>query len=73
MRATVARYGGTSLAPGGATTALEGTPPRRVVVIRFPSMDDARRWYDSPEYAAIRPHRQRAGETRNFVVEGLAP
>lgn len=67
----VESYAGVALARGGRTQALEGVPPKRVVVIRFDSMDAALRWYHSPQYAAIRPHRQKAGETRNFLVEGL--
>lgn len=70
---TVEPYGGVYLARGGKTVTLEGAPPKRIIVMRFKSMDDAQRWYASPEYSALRPHRQKAGETRNFLVEGLDP
>lgn len=68
---TVELYGGVFVARGGKTQALEGASPKRIVIIKFKSMEDATRWYNSPEYAAIRPYRLKAGETRNFLVEAL--
>jgi uncharacterized protein (DUF1330 family) len=56
---------------GGTNAALEGAPPRCIIIMRFPSLADAPRWYDSPGYVALRPNRQRAGVTRNFIVEGF--
>jgi uncharacterized protein (DUF1330 family) len=69
VRQTVVPYGGVYLAQGGKTATLEGAPPHRIVIMKFPDMDSALRWYNSPEYSAIRPFRQKAGETRNFLVE----
>lgn len=49
----VAHYGGRFLACGGATEVLEGDwVPRRLVVLEFESLEQARRWDDSSEYAA---------------------
>jgi uncharacterized protein (DUF1330 family) len=70
--ATVEKYGGHYLVRGGKTEAIEGAPPNRIIVTAFPSMDDARKWYNSPEYSAIRPIRQRSAKTRGFIAEGLA-
>jgi len=54
--------------------ALEGEPPKGgVVVIAFDSAAEARAWYDSPAYAAIRPIRQSAARSLIFIVEGLVP
>ena len=48
----VAAHGGKFLARGGAIAPLEGTwTPKRVVVIEFPSLDQAKRFWASPEYA----------------------
>jgi uncharacterized protein (DUF1330 family) len=53
--------------------ALEGEAPTGgLVVIAFDSAEKAREWYDSPAYAAIRPIRQSAAQSRIFIVEGLA-
>jgi len=60
------------LVRGGKTWALEGEPPKGMVVIAFDSAEEARRWYDSPAYAAIRPIRMRAATSRIFVVEGVS-
>jgi len=54
--------------------ALEGEPPKGVVVvIAFDSAEKAQEWYDSPAYAAIRPIRQSTAKSRIFIVEGIAP
>jgi len=58
---------------GGRTWPLEGERPMGIVVIAFDSAEEARRWYDSPAYAAIRPIRKRAAKSRIFVVEGVGP
>ncbi len=58
---------------GGRTAALEGAPPKRFVIVAFESMEQARAWYDSPAYAAIRPLRQSASVSRAFIAEGLTP
>jgi uncharacterized protein (DUF1330 family) len=72
VAATVEKYGGRYLARGGKADALEGDPPKRIIVTAFKSMADARAWYNSPEYSVIRPIRQRSAKSRNFIVEGVA-
>lgn len=59
---------------GGKTESLDGdTPPKGIVVIAFDSSEQARAWYNSPAYAAIRPIRLAAVKGRMFIVEGVAP
>ena len=71
---TVARYGGKFLARGGPTESLEGDwSPRRLVILEFPSMAQARAWIDSPEYAPARRLRQRSASSNLILVEGVAP
>jgi uncharacterized protein (DUF1330 family) len=69
--ATIEKYGGHYLVRGGKTQALEGDPPKRIIVTAFKSIADAQRWYDSVEYSAIRPIRQRSAKARGFIVEGV--
>jgi uncharacterized protein (DUF1330 family) len=70
---TIARYGGKYLVRGGRTEAKEGDwEPRRMVVLEFASLEQARKWYDSPEYAPLRALRQRASRGRLIFVEGVA-
>ena len=59
-------------ARGGQVDVLEGDwQPRRVVILKFPSMEKARAFYDSTEYEAARKARQGAAVMRMVVVEGL--
>ncbi len=70
--ATLAKYGGRFLVRGGAHQAVEGDwKPTRLVVIEFPSLADARRWYDSEEYRAPKALRMRAGRTSVVIVDGV--
>ena len=70
---TVEKYGGHYLVRGGKTKALEGEEPKRIIITAFNSVADAERWYNSPEYSAIRPIRLGAAKARGFVVEGVSP
>ena len=57
---------------GGKTEVLEGDlAPTRVVVLKFPTYDKAKAFYDSPEYHAARKARAGAAVMRMIVVEGL--
>jgi uncharacterized protein (DUF1330 family) len=51
---TVEQYGGRFIVRGGAAEVIEGSfTPKRVVVIEFPSLEQAKAWYHSPEYQAM--------------------
>ena len=68
----VARYGGTFVARGGAVETLEGPEEtRRLVIIAFPDMATARRFYQSEDYQAIIPLRQAASEGELILVDGV--
>jgi uncharacterized protein (DUF1330 family) len=69
--AFVERYGVKPLSVYGATEAFEGETPDGVILLEFPSMDDARAWYDSPEYQAALVHRKRGATYRALLIEGL--
>ena len=69
---SIAAYGGRYLVRGGATTTLEGEwSPTRFVILEFPSVEQARRWWDSPEYAEAKALRQASASTQMLLVEGL--
>src|SRR5947209_7203636 len=58
---TVERYGGKFVVRGGQPETLEGDwQTKRIVIIEFPSVEQAKAWYDSPEYSAIKGIRQHA-------------
>jgi uncharacterized protein (DUF1330 family) len=70
--ATVAKYGGRFLVRGGAHQTLEGDwKPNRLVILEFPTMEAARRWYDSEEYREPKALRFKAGRTHLVMVEGV--
>lgn len=56
----------------GALEALEGDAPDGVVVLRFPTAEQARAWYESPEYQEAIPFRKQAADWRVVLVEGVA-
>ena len=68
---SLAQYGGRYLVRGGTATVLEGTwQPRRLVILEFPSVERARAWWDSPEYAAAKALRQACASTQMVLIEG---
>jgi len=72
--ATLAKYGGRFVVRGGAHQALEGDwKPNRLVVLEFPSLEQAKRWYESEEYREPKAMRLRAGRTNLVMVDGLPP
>jgi len=67
----IAAYGGKFIARGGPVVSLEGPEPAgRVVVVEFPSLEQAEKCYRSPEYAAAKAKREGAAEAQFFVVDG---
>ncbi len=70
--ATVEQYGGSYLARAGRTEKLEGDwMPKRLVILRFESVERARQWLDSPEYAPIKRLRHQAARSNMVVIEGV--
>ena len=55
----------------GKVEPLEGAPADGVVVLKFPDMDQAKAWYNSPGYQAAVPHRMRGASYRVMVTEGV--
>lgn len=55
----------------GALETLEGEDADGVVLLEFPTMADARSWYDSPEYQAGLADRHKAARYRAILFEGL--
>jgi uncharacterized protein (DUF1330 family) len=71
--ATLEKYGGKILVRGGQFQTLEGDwQPKRLVVTVFPSLEHARRWYDSEEYRPLKALRMRTARGSLVLVEGVA-
>lgn len=69
---SLAAYGGRFLVRGGRVETLEGDwAPKRFVMVEFPSLDRAKAWWDSEEYAEAKALRQATATTQMIVVEGV--
>jgi len=65
-------HGAEVLVRGGAVETLEGDwNPGRTVILKFPSVQAAKAYWDSPEYRAARAAREGAAVMRMVVVEGV--
>lgn len=68
----VNRFGGRYLSIGGEVKVLEGDwQPRRTIIIEFPDMAAVTAFYDSEEYAKLRPIRWQSADSRMVAVETL--
>jgi uncharacterized protein (DUF1330 family) len=71
VQPTVERYGGRYRGIGGQCDVVEGNwRPVFPVVIEFPTLADARRWYDSDEYGALKALRLDAVRSNGVIFEG---
>jgi uncharacterized protein (DUF1330 family) len=64
--------GGRFVVRGGETAVLEGDwNPTRLVVLEFPDLETAKRFYESPEYQAAKALREGAAHLNMVAVEGI--
>ena len=69
--ATIAKFGGRFMARAGRTVTLEGPEEtRRVVILEFPSLEQAQAWYASEDYQTVRQLRLGAAEGELLAVDG---
>jgi uncharacterized protein (DUF1330 family) len=73
IQSTLDPFGGRFLVHGGTVEVLEGTWPGDVILVEFPSMDQARAFYNSPAYREIKPLRADHLEGEMILVEGCEP
>lgn len=70
--AAIAAHGGRYLVRGGASEVLDGEwTPRRLVVLQFDSVEKAKAWRESPEYAEAKKVREECARVNMVVVEGV--
>jgi uncharacterized protein (DUF1330 family) len=71
--AIFARYGGRVLAADEQARVLEGQWDRdRLVILEFPSAEEATRFRSDPDYVAISRDRHAGADTVSVMVQGLA-
>ena len=71
IRATFAGHPIEVLAAYGTQQVLEGEAIEGAVIARFPSIEAAKAWYDSPAYQAAAKHRHLGALYQGFIVEGV--
>jgi len=65
-------FDGKFVVRGGQTQTLEGDwQPGRIVIVEFPSLEKAKAWWSSEEYAPAKALRQATAYTRMIAVEGI--
>jgi uncharacterized protein (DUF1330 family) len=65
------QFGVRPLVVYGRSEGLEGANPDGIVVLEFPTYEDAKGWYESPAYQEAMAYRLKAADWRVVIVEGL--
>lgn len=61
----------TFLARHAKGVSLSGEAPKWIGIVQFPSVEEAVKFDTSPEFAALKPIRDKSTKWRSFVVGGL--
>ncbi len=76
-QAIIKAAGGRFVAIGGAgatgakaLTAIEGEPPKRVIVMTWDNMEQIKTWWGNPDYAALRKVVDKYATFRSYAVDG---
>ncbi len=69
---SIGKFGGRFICRGGKTEVLEGNwEPKRLVLLEFPSVERAREWWASEDYAPAKALRQATSYGELVIVDGL--
>ena len=69
---SIEKFGGRFLVRGGKTHTMEGSwSPKRFVLVEFPSVEQAKAWWASPEYAEAKALRQATSDSQLIIAEGF--
>ena len=72
VSATIEAYGGRYVVRGGDVESVEGDwNPARLVIVEFDSVERAKEWYYSQEYAGPKEMRHRSAATNAIFVAGV--
>jgi uncharacterized protein (DUF1330 family) len=70
--AAIEAAGGRFVARGGELAVLEGDwHPSRLVLVEFPDLEAAKRFYDSPQYEEAKRLRAGAAKLNMVAVQGV--
>jgi len=71
VRTTIGGHPLTARAMYGRHEVLEGPAVEGVVILEFPTFEEAKAWYDSPGYRDARKHRHLGSDYRAVIVQGV--
>jgi uncharacterized protein (DUF1330 family) len=71
VAASIAAHGGKYLVRGAKPHVLEGGPAHSTLIIEFPSVEQAKAWYASDEYAKAKAIRHGNTNLRLVVVDSF--
>ena len=74
-REIIKAHGGQLVAAAGAASGaqvvgVDGEPPKRVVIYRYPSMEALLAWRNDPAYVQVRHVGEKYAKYHTFAVEG---
>ncbi len=70
--AFMAKHGGRYIVRGAEPEVMEGTwMPKRLVIIEFPSRENARAFLDDPEFQDLKAVRIRTTNSKLVLVDGV--
>jgi uncharacterized protein (DUF1330 family) len=71
VKPTLGTFGMKPRAIYGKHKVLEGAEIEGMVIIEFPTFEEASAWYESPAYQEAREHRFKGAEYRCVIVQGI--
>lgn len=71
--ATIEQYEGRYVAKGGDFEVVEGNwQPTRIVMLEFPTLEQARQWYNSEAYGPLKTIRLEASRSNGVIFDGVS-
>lgn len=71
IESTLRPFEGRFIVHGANAEVLEGAMDQDCIIIEFPSLEHARRWYASDAYARLIPLRTRNSNGAVFLIDGV--
>ena len=73
VAAVTRAHGGKYLVRSNTVTAIEGTPPKILIIATFDSVEKIQAYRNSPDYKALNDLRDKSSRERSYAAEGLPP
>ena len=68
---SIQEFGGRYIARTEKITALDGTPPKRFIIIAFDSIEKAQGFNNAAFQKGVNENRAKNTKSRSFIVEGM--